>query len=75
MIAKHPEVRSILDQLAGRLDDDRMMKLNHMVDELGHRCREVARWFLVREGLIEDDSVEDLKGVEPGLWPHGYTVP
>lgn len=49
----HPEIRDILEKLAGILDDTAMQKLNFKVDEEDEQATEVARQFLVEAGLIE----------------------
>jgi osmoprotectant transport system permease protein len=49
----HPELTDVLDRLAFRLPDATMMRLNHEVEENGRGFREVAREFLVGEGLLD----------------------
>lgn len=53
LLEASPEVRDILNQLAGVLDDARMTELNYEADENGVETSEVARTFLIDEGLIE----------------------
>jgi osmoprotectant transport system substrate-binding protein len=53
---KHPQLRTVLNRLAGALRDDTMRKLNYEVDERGRKASNVAREFLLSEGLIEDES-------------------
>lgn len=53
LLEASPEVRDILNQLAGRLDDERMTELNYQADEEGMEASEVARQYLIDEGLIE----------------------
>lgn len=48
----HPEARSLLEELSGRLDEEAMRRLNHAVDGEGRAPIEVAREFLVARGLI-----------------------
>lgn len=48
-----PEVREVINQLAGRLDDATMTQLNFQADEEGMETSEVARQYLIEEGLIE----------------------
>ncbi len=52
-LERHPELRRVLGMLAGRIDDERMRRLNYEVDEHGKRASQVAREFLVAEGLLE----------------------
>lgn len=51
-----PEVRDLLNQMAGRLDSDTMANLNFQVDEEGMEPVEVARGYLTEQGLIEGES-------------------
>lgn len=53
LLEQSPEVRDVLNQMAGRLDDATMTQLNYQADEEGMEPREVAREFLISEGLIE----------------------
>lgn len=47
-----PNVRDILNSVAGKLDDARMAGLNFQVDEDGEEFSDVAAGFLTEEGLI-----------------------
>lgn len=77
VLAQHPELRPVLTQLGFTIDDARMRRLNHDVEERGGDFAAVARGFLVQEGLLEP-SAEPAAGVvaegEPGLfsflWRH-----
>ena len=53
-LAAHPELRDVLNRLAGRLDDATMRRLNYQVDRRDdpRKAADVARAFLRREGLI-----------------------
>jgi osmoprotectant transport system permease protein len=51
------DVRSILDQLGGRIDDVRMQQLNLRALDPGLSFAEVASGFLVEEGLVESAQV------------------
>jgi glycine betaine/choline ABC-type transport system substrate-binding protein len=53
LLEEAPEVRDILNQLAGRIDDVTMAELNYEVDEGGEEPSDVAREFLITMGLIE----------------------
>jgi osmoprotectant transport system substrate-binding protein len=48
----HPEIRDRLDELAARLTDDTMRRLNNQVTGGGREPEDVARDFLVEEGLV-----------------------
>ncbi|MFO0891780.1 MAG: ABC transporter permease/substrate-binding protein [Isosphaeraceae bacterium] len=53
-LEKHPRLRSALDLLAGRIDAQAMRRMNREVDERKRRPEEVAREFLLRQGLLAD---------------------
>lgn len=53
LLEESPEVRDILNKLAGHIDDDTMGSLNLEVDQDNRNHSDVARDYLVREGLIE----------------------
>ena len=48
----YPELAKALDLLAGRISNEEMIGLNHQVEILKQDPREVAREFLVKEGLL-----------------------
>lgn len=50
-----PNVRDILNSVAGQLDDARMAGLNFQVDEEGQEIEDVARGFLTEAGLISGE--------------------
>lgn len=52
-LKKYPELENIINKLAGRLNDEKMRELNYRVDELKESPENVARDFLIQEGLIE----------------------
>ncbi len=54
----HPELGEVLRALAFRIDDARMRKLNHQVEEGGGDFAGVARAFLVAEGLLAETSAQ-----------------
>jgi osmoprotectant transport system substrate-binding protein len=47
----HPEVKQALDELAGKISDDDMRKLNYAVDGQHHDVKQVVREFLRNKGL------------------------
>lgn len=49
----HPELKKVLNSLAGKLSDDKMRKLNYKVDSLREAPAKVAKEFLQQEGLIK----------------------
>jgi len=53
LLAEAPDIRDVLNQLAGRIDDQTMGSLNLESDQDGRNPGDIARDFLAREGLIE----------------------
>ena len=51
-LENHPELKDVLNSLAGKIDEKTMIDLNYQVDELGKSPEEVAHQFLVDNGLI-----------------------
>ncbi len=56
VLMTHPELRQVLDLLAGLLDDSTMQRLNYEVDKKKHSPADVARKFLERNGLLETEK-------------------
>jgi glycine betaine/choline ABC-type transport system substrate-binding protein len=56
LLDESPEVRDILNQLAGKIDDETMAELNYRVDEGGEEPADVARSFLEEQGIIGSGS-------------------
>jgi osmoprotectant transport system substrate-binding protein len=52
LLARHPEIASILERLNARLTTDVIRRLNAEVDQEHHDPRNVARRWLVETGLI-----------------------
>jgi len=55
-LREHPEIEEILNRLAGNISDDAMQRLNYEVDEEGRKAAEVAREFLISQGLLAGDA-------------------
>lgn len=53
-LESHPALASVLDSLAGRLDEETMRELNRRVDLQGQAPAAVARGALAEMGLLED---------------------
>jgi glycine betaine/choline ABC-type transport system substrate-binding protein len=53
LLEQSPEVRDVLNQVAGRLDDATMTEMNYQADEEGMETSDVARQFLIDQGLID----------------------
>ena len=49
MLARHPEVKQALDELAGKISDDDMRQLNYAVDGLHRDVKEVVQEFLKKK--------------------------
>ena len=56
LLEEHPELEEILNQLAGKIDDETMQQMNYRVDEEGAEPIDVARDFLVEQGIIDAES-------------------
>ena len=52
MLEKYPELEGILNQLAGEIPTEQMAELTYQVDVLGRTVDDVAREFLVSQGLL-----------------------
>lgn len=50
---KYPELKELLNSLSGKIDEQTMIDLNYQVDVLGKSPEEVAKSFLIQEGLIK----------------------
>ncbi len=55
-LQKHPQLKQLLEQLAGRISDKTMRHLNYEVDGEGKKASHVARHFLISEGLLSSDA-------------------
>lgn len=65
----HPELRALLDELGGKIDDKTMQDLNYRVEEAGQSLEQVARSYLRSSGLIRltASPSEDTEAVPEGL--------
>jgi osmoprotectant transport system substrate-binding protein len=50
-LARHPEVKQVLDELTGKISDDDMRQMNYAVDGQHRDAKEVVREFLHRKQL------------------------
>ena len=50
-LAEHPEVKQALNELAGKISDPEMRRLNYEVDGQKRDVKEVVREFLRGKGL------------------------
>ena len=53
LLKKHPELEGIFNQLAGKITADQMSQLNYQVGVEGKSANQVAREFLIQEGIIK----------------------
>lgn len=52
-LKKYPELKEVLNKLAGKMDDETMRGLNYKVDKLGESPETVANDFLKELGMIK----------------------
>lgn len=52
VLKEHPELKQVLNKLAGKISESEMQRLNYEVDQQEKRPKDVARAFLKRKGLI-----------------------
>ncbi|QBP39975.1 ABC transporter substrate-binding protein [Paenisporosarcina antarctica] len=50
----YPELEDVLNELAGKISVEDMQKMNAQVDIDGEKAEDVARDFLIEQGLIEE---------------------
>lgn len=53
-IEKYPELRDILNQLAGKISDDQMRRMNYKVNVEDIPAAQVAKQYLQQEGLLKE---------------------
>ena len=53
LLKKHPELESILNKLAGKITETQMTQMNYQVGVDGKPAAQVARDFLVKQGLLK----------------------
>jgi osmoprotectant transport system substrate-binding protein len=51
MLSKHPEVKTALDELSGKITDDDMRQLNYAIDGQHRNAEDVVKEFLKKKGL------------------------
>ncbi len=56
LLNAHPELRSILDRLEGRLDNKTMQELNSRVDQGQMDVQTVVRDFLREISMVSEDQ-------------------
>ncbi|MBM7643645.1 ABC transporter permease/substrate-binding protein [Streptococcus loxodontisalivarius] len=53
LLEKHPELKTVLNQLAGKITESEMSQMNYAVDVEGKSASDVAHDYLVKEGLLD----------------------
>ena len=53
LLEKHPELEGILNMLAGIITESQMSQMNYQVGIEGKKAEDVARDYLVKEGLLK----------------------
>ncbi len=52
-LQKHPELKKVLNELAGKISDDQMQKMNYQAESEKKPIKDIAKAFLKAKGLIE----------------------
>lgn len=55
LLEEAPEVRDVLNQLAGKIDNDRMTDMNYQADGEGVEHADIVRNLLIEEGIVEGE--------------------
>lgn len=53
-LEESPEIRDVLNQLAGKIDDARMTAMNNQADGEGREHPDIVREFLIEVGIVEE---------------------
>lgn len=53
-LEKHPEIETILNELAGKISDAQMQQMNYQAEAEDKSIKDIAREFLVEQGLISE---------------------
>ena len=53
-LEESPEIRDVLNQLAGKIDDARMTEMNNLADGEGMEHPDIVREFLIEVGIVEE---------------------
>ncbi len=53
VLEKYPELKNVLNKLAGKISNDQMQQLNYEVDIEKAKAEEVAKQFLTEQGLLD----------------------
>ena len=53
LLKKHPELKTVLNKLAGKITESQMSQLNYQVGVEGKSAEQVAKEFLQEQGLLK----------------------
>ena len=53
-LEKHPEIETVLNELAGKIRDAQMQQMNYQAEAEDKSIKDIAREFLVEQGLISE---------------------
>jgi osmoprotectant transport system substrate-binding protein len=53
-LEKHPEIETVLNELAGKISDAQMQQMNYQAEAEDKSIKDIAREFLVEQGLISE---------------------
>jgi osmoprotectant transport system permease protein len=59
ILVKYPELKSVLNQLSGKINDSVMTELNYQVDYLKRSPEQVAKQFLMERSLYKNPLIAD----------------
>ncbi len=70
ILRSHPEIGTVLNRLAFKIDDKTMQKLNYMVQEEDRSIPNVVSEFLLEKGLIDPAQAPKTQnsGQQKGFW-------
>lgn len=54
ILEESPEIRDVLNQLAGKIDDAEMTRMNNLADGEGMEHGDIVRDFLIEAGIVEE---------------------
>ena len=55
LLEESPEIRDVLNQLAGKIDDARMTQMNNEADGEGTPHEDIVQDFLIEVGIVSED--------------------
>lgn len=55
VLEANPDLREVLNQMAGKIDDARMVEMNYLADGEGMEHADIVRNLLIEEGIVSED--------------------